>query len=366
MGVHIQSVVDPVPASCYRAPMLKASLIAAAGIASTLLITGCEKAGPKASGKLTDTEHKLMSRLPKNASVAIGGNLVRLQRQLAKSPLMKLSRMASADSGVGADKYQDCILTKSVKDMMGTGDMSNGFDLRFVMTGIGIDALEDCAKQASVKYELDSDKKFITISVGSELMEAKAGYLVLDDGALYGKMQFNMGLGMGMPKVIEPKRADFEADIARAAKENATQDDKLISAMEKADRSKGIWFAGDASKTPIGDKLGEFYGWMDLEDGLEIDATGTVKDKALAKQAIDGLEEARSSAGILGPDFKKILEAIELKKSGDDLRLIVKVSNKQLEKLAETMESFGMGGGRRGRPSFDDDLGEPPPPAELE
>ena len=62
---------------------------------------------------------------------------------------------------------------------------------------------------------------------------------------------------------------------------------------------------------------------------------------------------------IIRDEHMSILKAIELKQDGDHLRLIVKVSNKQLEKLAETMEKFGgmgLGGSRRRSKAADFDF----------
>jgi len=326
--------------SCYSAGMLRTSLALVVVVASG----GCEKSGPKASGKLDATETALLSHLPRGADVAFGGNLPKLQKQLMSSPLAKMARMGMEDNGTL--QWQDCLAKKPVDKLLGTADVSDGFDLRYVMTGIKLADLEACAKDAKLPYSVDPDGKFMTLTASTENLDATLGYLVLDDGAIYTKQRFS--IGFGKPAFERPKRHDFEADISAAAKDNnAANDPKLAAVMEHADRTKGLWFAGRLDKTPFAKQVGEVFGTLDLADGLEIDASAQLKDEQLADKAIESLEQARDAAGFLGSDVKKVLEDVKLKKSGDRLRLVVKISNKQLQSLFDTMQKLG--GGRHGR-----------------
>lgn len=317
-------------------------------VAATLLSAGCEKAGPKATGKLSDDEMTLMARLPNKFGLAFGGNLPRLQGHLAKSPLMKFAR--AAENGDASGAWQDCLGQKQFKGMIGVLDVRSGFELRMLMTGLDINDLEGCAKQAKLPHKVDSDRKFITLEIATEAGATKMPYLVLDDGAIYGR--FKLGFGsMVSPKFEEPSRAKMETDIAEAKADNATKNDKLIATMEKADRQKGVWFAGSAEGTLVGDQVHEVFGTMDLEGGLEIDATIEMANGSVTKKVMDAVEQARDAGGMLGSEIKQVIEALEVKRDGDRVRFSLKVSNAQLDKVFDKLSPMmgGSMGKRRGR-----------------
>lgn len=319
------------------------------------LLGGCEKAGPKASGKLTDDEATLMAKLPNNFGLAFGGNLPRLQGHLAKSPLMKFAR--ATESFDGNNAWQDCLGKKDFKNMLGVVDVRSGFELRMMMTGLDIDDLESCAKESKLPSKVDSDRKFITIEIGTEAGKTKMPYLVLDDGAIYGR--FKLGLGSLLdPQFEEPSRAKMETDIAAAKTDNATMNAALIATMEKADRQKGVWFAGSAKDTLIGDQVHEMFGTMDLEGGLEIDATVEMASSSVTKKVMDSVEQARDAGGMLGSEIKRVIDALEVKRDGDRVRFTLKVSNKQLEAVFDKLAPMmGAGMGRkRGTVRTMDDL----------
>ena len=336
MGVN--NVIDSSGAGYSRGMRIGLSLALA-----SFLIAGCEKAGPKASGKLSDDETSLMSRLPNQFGVAFGGNLPRLQTQLAKSPLMKYAR---ATESIDTSEWQDCLADKQLKTMLGVVDVRSGFELRFLMTGLDMDDLESCAKRAKLTHKIDSDRKFITIDIKAEGISTKLPYLVLDDGEIYGRYAIGIGASF-TPTFEEPSRAKMEGDIAAAKADNATRNTKLLATMEKADRQKGMWFAGSAEGTLIGDAVHEIYGSLDLEGGLEIDATLHAATPKVADQVMDGVSQARDAGGLLGSDVKRVIEALEVKRDGDRLRFTLKVSNKQLEAVFEKLGP--MMGGSMGR-----------------
>lgn len=301
-------------------------------IAASLCATGCEKAGPKSSGKLSDEEASLMARLPNKFGLAFGGNLPRLQKDLAKSPLLKFSRAMQPDDRTNV--WQDCLGSKQFKSMVGVVDVRSGFEMRALMTGIDMDTLEACAKQSNLTYKIDSDRKFLTLEVDAG-QRARMPYLVLDDGAIYSR--FKLGVLAASPKFEEPSRASMEADIEAARADSATRNDKLIASMEKADRSKGVWFAGSAEGTLIGDQVHEMFGTLDLEDGLAIDATMELADGRVAGKVMDSIEQARDAGGLLGSEVKRVIEALEVKRDGDRIRFSLKVSNRQLEAVFDTL-----------------------------
>ena len=306
----------------------------------TASLFACEKAGPKQSGKLSDDEVSLMSRLPNKFGVAFGGNLPRLQKHLARSPLMKFSDAMQQVEGSTA--WQDCLGDKQFKNMLGVVDASNGFELRFLMTGLDMNDLEGCAKQAKLVHKVDSDRKFILIDIATEDFSTKLPYLVLPDGAIYVKYAIGFGSGM-KPEFEAPSRPKMEAELDAAKQDNATQNTKLLASMEKADRMKGMWFAGTAEGTMIGDQVHELYGSLDLEGGLEIDATVEMANSATAKKVMDGVDQARDAGGMLGSEIKKVIDALDVKRDGDRMRFTLKVSNAQLEAVFEKLGPM-MGG----------------------
>ncbi len=324
------NTIDPVTPARYTAGMR----LGLPFVLAATLLAGCEKAGPKSSGKLSDDEASLMSRLPNKFGVAFGGNLPRLQKHLASSPLMKFARANEAVEGSAA--WQDCLADKHFKNMLGVVDVRSGFELRFLMTGLDMDDLEGCAKQAKLGHKVDSDRKFITIDITTEGISTKLPYLVLEDGAIYAR--YAIGLGASLtPKFEEPSRAKMEADIDEVKQDNAAHNDKLIASMEKADRTKGMWFAGSAEGTLIGDQVHELYGSLDLEGGLEIDASVEMANSATSKKVMDAVSQARDAGGIMGSDVKKVIDALDVKRDGDRIRFTLKVSNAQLEKVFEKL-----------------------------
>ncbi|MBA2542659.1 MAG: hypothetical protein H0V17_23650 [Deltaproteobacteria bacterium] len=314
---------------------MRASLVFVAG---ALLATGCEKAGPTASGKLSDDETELMSRLPNNVGLAFGGNLPRLQKHLADSPIMKFARVGN-EMVSGTNAWQDCLAEKKFKNMLGTVDVRDGFELKFLMTGLDMDDLVGCAKHAKMKYELDSDNKFIAIEIVGPNIKTKLPYLVLSDGAIYGNYSFN--ISGGDVDFQETNRTQMENEIVATKKDNATHNEKLLATMEKADRKMGMWFAGSAEEgTLIGDKVHEVFGSLDLEGGLDVDATVQMADKRFTGQVMDSIDSARDSARLLGPELKQVLNGLTVKRDGDRIWFKLKVSNRQLNDLFDKFGSM--------------------------
>jgi hypothetical protein len=310
-------------------------------VVAALLANGCEKAGPDASGKLTDEESELMSRLPSDASIAFGGNLPRLQKQLAESPVMRLARLGN-DTFQGQNEWQDCLGDKPFKHMLGTVDVRSGFELRFVMTGLEMSDLVECAKKAKLPYQLDADNKFIAIEIKSPEFSTKLPYLVLDDGAIYAKYSIGLSPGSSTPKFNDSGRPRMEADLVDAKKTNATDNKALLATMEKADRKKGMWFAGSAKGTLIGDYVHEMYGTLDLEGGLTMDVSVEMADSKTANKVLDSIDQARDAGGLLGKEVKSVLDAIKTKRDGDRIRFRLEVSNAQLDAVFAKLGSMGM------------------------
>lgn len=318
-----------------------------------LALIGCDK-GPSASGKLAESEASLLKRLPASGDLVFGGDLMKFQAEMAKSPLSKMSKMAEgASPGLGA--WQDCLQAEKIEKMLGTVDASKGVSLRYVMTGIGIAQLEKCATAGKFEVKKDADGKFISITMPG-LDSATMGFLAID-GGVYGRQYLDV-FG-GKADIVKLHRASFEADLEVAKQDNAGGNNRLIQTMELADRSKSMWFAGSAAKTPLGDKVKDVYGFIDLDGGVHVDVTVQLTDAQTADEILSGYDKAKEMAGFVGSDFKKVVDAIQLKREGARLHLTVKVSNAQLQKMIDQLGplmNMGLGGmgGSRKRDKLDD------------
>ncbi|MEO8700438.1 MAG: hypothetical protein ABI867_10355 [Kofleriaceae bacterium] len=305
------------------------------------LVVACEKAGPAASGDLTTDEKSVLANLPRDADFAFGGNFLRLQKYLQSSPLGKV--MSAMDSiAPGMKKWTDCLGEYKDVQMLGTVEASSSVEMRFVMTHITLDDIEKCAKTAEFAATMDADRKFIAIQIPGGLA-TKLGYLAIP-GGIYGKQTMKVAL----PKLVAdpPERARFEADIAAAQKENASQNPTLQAAIAKVDRTKAMWFAGSATATPLGNKLGEMFGSLDFGDGLKIDVVADLKDPKLGEKIMTGFSDAKEASGMLGSEVKSILNAVKITLDSGKLRVRIELTNAQLETV---MSKLGpMMGGMRG------------------
>jgi hypothetical protein len=311
-------------------------------LVALLLAAGCEKSGPKASGEASAEELAALAAMPRNADFAFGGNFLRLQKYLAQTPLGKVMNTLEA-AAPGMKRWTDCLGDNKDLVMVGTVEAATSVELRFVMTHITIDDLEKCAKAAEFTATVDPDRKYIAIQVSGDL-GTKLGYLVIPNG-IYGKQ--TLKVGMAKAEAVPLDRARFEADLAAAKQDNATQNTNLMAAIAKVDRTKAMWFAGNAAATPIGTKVGEVFGSLDFGDGMKIDVLASMKEEKLAKQIVTGFEDAKDAAGLLGADMKGILNSIKITLDGSQLRFRLELTNAQLETLLSKMAPMMGGRGRQ-------------------
>ncbi|MGE0872108.1 MAG: hypothetical protein AB7P03_26355 [Kofleriaceae bacterium] len=308
-------------------------------LAAILAIAACEKSAPVASGKLTGSDATMLAKLPKDTLLVLGGNYLKVQ-QMAGSRLMKM--FTSIDASTEA--WTSCFLAASTLEMMGGLSLSraSGIDMRFLFRGFDIANLKGCADKASYPATVDPDGKFVAIEMKNpQVGTVKVGYLALPDGSVYGRQ--TMQLGQMPPVMAQLSRADLEADIAALSAGTAADNATLQATIAKTDRTKTMWFAGDASATPIGSKVGEVYGSIDGGAGFALDITAQIKQPQLADQIASGLDSARKMAGEQDAEIKALVDSITLTKDGNRLRATLKISDAQLESLMTRMAPF-MGG----------------------
>jgi hypothetical protein len=306
---------------------------------------GCEKAGaPKPAGTLQGDEAAMLAQLPKDTLVVFGGNYHKVQQFMANSAMAKF--MSAMDSmAPGMKKWAECFTERKNLTMLGGVSLApdTQIHLRFVMRGFDLDAVAKCAQTAGLPVTTDPDKKYIAIEMqAAQFGSFKTGYLVLPDGSLYARQ--TMGPEIAQGKLVAVDRAALEADIAALAAGTAASNAALHAIIAKSDRSKTMWFAGSVAGTPIGDKVGEITGTIDIESGIAFDATVQIKDAVLADKLMTGLQQAKQAGPQLGPEIKAFLDSLQLTKTGDRLRFVMKVTSAQIEAMLKAAAPF-MGGG---------------------
>jgi hypothetical protein len=319
-------------------------------VAAVFLFSACEKddgLSNKKSGALRPHETSLLSHLPSGNVGLFGGNYLRLQDFFQNSAFSKL--MGNMDQvSPGMRTWTECFVGSDASKLQMMGAVAyegDNLKMRFVMKGWGVDDVRRCAKQAGFPVDVDADGKFVSIGMPTAMGPMRTGYLVLDDGALLTRtdMQFPP-TAMG---VTPTTRADLEADMALVARGSAADDAGLVAELTKIDRDRAMWFVGDASSTPAGDKLGTMRGWVDLDGGLAIDVSFQLKDEHMADEVSRGIPEMKKQADMLGKDVAAVIRSLKFSRDGDRLRFAIKITDQQLEKLMDGLAPF-MGGGLGG------------------
>jgi hypothetical protein len=313
------------------------SMKLAALLVGLVLVTGCEKSGSdaKASGALSGAETGLLEHLPKGSVGLFGGNYMKFQSYLANSPLAKaMTLMEKSMPGMG--EWMKCWV-EEIPDLQMMGSIrlqAPTIMMQFVMKGLEISTLEKCTKKASFASTIDPDGKYLSYELPSINGPVKGGYLLLADGTIYSRQSMTMS---GKPLAVPVSRAELEADIAALAAGNAQSDTILVDAMAKVDRSKAMWFVASGANTPISDKVGLIRGTFDIADGLAIDFTAEVKDHAIADKIEKTVGDAKDQADRLGGSIGEMIKAMKLTRSGDTLRFVLSINNKQLSELVQQL-----------------------------
>ena len=308
-----------------------ALVVAAAG--------GCEKSDstgksvPGMSAPQRSAESVLMHDLPKGNQLLFGGNFLRLQKVLQDSPLGKLA-MTMTTQTPGMVEWQSCFIDGPGLAMMGSVNFADReIEMRYVMSGLDLSGVEACAKRAGFPSTMDPDHKFLAIEVASPMGTLKVGYLALPDGALITQQGLPLGVALG--KLPATDRASLETLTASLAHGTAADDTELVHALAGLDHDKAMWIVASGAGTPLADKLGLVSGTFDIRDGLALDFTAQLTDRALGDKLESGIAMAKKQAGSLGPDVGAIAENIHVERSGDKVHVTVAVTNPQLKAFAD-------------------------------
>lgn len=318
---------------------------------SVLALAACEKDSglpSKTSGTLRKPESTLLEHLPGGNVAVFGGNYMRLQGYLQRGPMAKLmGQMESMAPGMTA--WSQCFLDGDLAklEMIGAVSYANGEAvMAFAMRGFGMPAVEACGKKAGFPTTLDPDGKFVSIEMPGAVGKVRSGYLLLDDGVLFSRQALPFGSGGAL---VETTRADLEAAVAAAARNNASSDTKLLAEAAKVDRDRAVWFAADLSSTPAADKVGLMRGWIDLGSGLAIDVNVQLTDPSTADEIVKGIPELKKQAGMLGKEAGDVIRGLKFERKGDRIRFGLKMSDAQLEAIFSSMGGM-FGGGALGAP----------------
>jgi len=333
------------------------TLPAVALFTAAVALVACEKDGAiasKGSGPLRAEEKALLEALPGGNVGLMGGNYYRLQDFL-QSSLASSMMSAVEQMSPGMRAWSTCFVQAGKGlQMLGSIAFEGGtLTMRYAMKGFSIEQIEACAKQASFAAERDGDGKFVSIETPTALGPHRTGYLLLPGGVLVTRVAMPLPtLGSGGGAVRPSTRADLEADVAAAARTNATADAELVAALARIDRKRAIWFVGDATATPAADQLGRLRGWLDLDDagGFAMELAVQVRDRAVADQVAAGVPQLKRQAGSLGGEVGKVVGGLRFERKGDELRFGLKMTGAQVQAITAQLEPYfgAMGGGALG------------------
>jgi hypothetical protein len=315
-------------------------------------LVACEKSGSKASGEMSGADLDLFRSLPSGQTVVFGGNYMKLQNFMTNTAGGKLMKQYSDSLGKGMKEWMDCFA--DLKDMKVAGSFGgNGAaEIRIVMSGMTMDQIVGCANKAGFKNTPAADGKYVALEIPNALAgTVNTGYLKLASGALYTRQEIS--LGGGMASLTPVTREALESDVAAVGKNSAADDAKIQALVGKADRSKTMWFAGTGEHTPFADKVGEFYGSFDISPGIAVDATVQITNGDLIKKIEDGIDQMKKMADQLPSELKSVVEGVQLKRDGDHLRFIAKMSDEQITSLMNMAGMFGGGLGSKPIHSID-------------
>ncbi|HEY4055571.1 MAG TPA: hypothetical protein VGM39_03145 [Kofleriaceae bacterium] len=311
------------------------------------LLGACEKGNGGGAGAAVGSDEKaFLQYLPAGETALVGGNYLKFQDWMNTSPLGKMMGKLSQISP-GLTEWTTCFAQfKSVKMLSGVKLAGSNFDMRMVMSGITLDDIKGCADKAKFAPTVDADKKWIGLEMPNTVAGTtiKTGYFVLPNNMIY--MHQAMALTGGATMTPSDRKA-AEADIAALSSGTAEKDTALVDAMKSVDRTKPMWFVGNAAGTPAADKVGAVKGWIDITGGISMDATVEIKDAAMTDKIIKGVPEMKQQAGALGGTLADVVKSLDVSKEGNAVRFKFSITNDQLQKLMDQVGPMmgGMFGG---------------------
>jgi hypothetical protein len=302
----------------------------------TALVSGCKKetaSAPRAvaSGALSPAETDLLKHLPAGSQALFGGNMFKMQKWLAESPLAKLSQQVQEPKMIA---YNACIAAES-DNMQMVGSMTfgaSGMVVRTYIKGFTIAHLTKCATDAKLSVEASDDGKFVAVTTETMHIKTTAPFLAVE-GGVYGG---NSLAKLGVSEVTAAPRDVLEAEVAGLAQSTALNDAKLQAMIAKIDRRANFWVAGNAANTPAAAKVGDFFVTFRMTDGLSLDGTVQIKDPADSSKLLKGVGDMKSHIDDIPANmsaFKEVVRGITAENTNDGVRVTLTVTNPQLEAI---------------------------------
>jgi hypothetical protein len=254
-----------------------------------------------------------------------------------------MGQMEEAAPGLTA--WTECFLQGDMSKLQMMGGVQYQDEvatMTFVMKGLTIAEVEACAKKASFPTTVDPDGKFVAIEMPNPAGAYTTGYLALADGTLLSRQAMEFPAIAAVPK--SSTRADFEAAAAATKGKNAAGDAVLVEEAARVDRDRAVWFVANLNGTPAADKVGMMRGWIDIDDGLDMDVSVQITDRETAEEIAKGIPEMKKQAGMLGKEIADVIRGLRYERKGDRFRFGIKISNKQFEALSSSMGGM-LGGG---------------------
>jgi hypothetical protein len=307
-------------------------------MACVIALAACGKGGAKGSGAISQDELALFRELPGNNAALFGGNYIKMQNFMSSTLGKALTAQMKDDK---AEAWMNCFTSfKSMRVVGGITSAGKDITMRIVFTGLKPADIAECAKKGQFQNTLDADGKFVSVDVATGAMSVNQGYLQLPSGQVYSRTTISLG---GIPSFASGSRADLEADVQASTKSTAADDTKVVALLAKVDRSRTFWFAGTAAGTPLGEKIGEIYGSVDLDGGLALDVTVQVNDAKMVDKIEEGVSEAKKMSDKMPGDLKSVIEGLDFSRDGDHVRFADKISESQLTSLMSLGAMGGMG-----------------------
>ena len=298
-----------------------------------LVVAACAKERAAHDPGVSPSEASLFVHIPAGQAVMWGGNYAKVQSTLetlaaSVGPLFG----ALGSGGEAMSKEVACSAklseTANAKAIGGARIVDDGVQIYFVISGIAIDEIAKCGRDAGIVTTVDADHKFVALEVPSLAKQRgyTVGYLQLPDGSLYFRQT--------RPIPVNTTRSVLEAEIAALNAPNAktAASEPLLALAGKVDHAKTLWFVGNGANAAW-DEMGEIYGTIDLAAGLALDVTVQVMRATDADGLAQRFAQAVSSADQLPAAYQDAVKSMRLERNGDHLRFRAALSSSQLASL---------------------------------
>jgi hypothetical protein len=289
------------------------------------VVAACSGGHVEAPRETEDTA--LLRDLPGGNAALFGGDYYNVQGWLDSIlPIIARGSRSEGDEHVRA--WMTCASQLAGKRVLGglvvVGDH---VELRVVSASLHLSELVGCANRAHLTATLDSDGKYLSISLSDK---ATLSFLELRDGAVYTRR-----IIAPAPQQLASSRGELESDVASAARTSAAEDTKLRALAARADHGKSLWFAGTGASTPLERFLGESSGSIEVapDGGVAVDVTAQIIDPATADRIASQYLSAKQYALRQDAKMQQIAAAVDLQRDTDRIHLTVHWSGSQVSEL---------------------------------